>query len=220
MALKKGRKVPKKTGDTGVSAGDIKPITNKLDSTLVGESKRDKRALIKKVASDRRILFGFVVVVAIVGSAVFAYYQKEPVNQEKKAYVSAEGVAIRKLNDADLRAEVNKLSFQKKYNSARELIEFQDSGRNKENRLLFASTYINQENYAEAVKVFQEIERDFGEDWQVARSIGEQYEKLSDKDQAKTYYEKSLALLEKADNVPVKSDEIYFLKENIKRVQK
>lgn len=204
-----------------VSSAGVDHLTDKIDHTFVSSSKPRKGKKLLLALPNLTRKQWLVVLLVVVALAVGGYYAfvREP--EPAKPTATSEGVKLRKLGDDDLKKEVDKLVFEGKHVSAQELIRFQDNTDKEMPQMLLASTYLAQKDHQGALEVFLYMEqKGIGEPWRVARSIGERYENLKDKQNATIYYKKALGLLEKAENVPVKSDEIYFLKENIKRVQK
>lgn len=213
---RKGKKESEPVSNTGVDH-----ITAKIDHTFVSSSKPRKGRKLPLTLPNLTRKHWLLIVVIIVALAVGGYFafvrEPEPV----KPTVTSEGVKLRKLGDDDLKKEVDKLVFEGKQVSAQELIRFQDNIDRELPQMLLVSTYVSQKNYRGALDVLLYMEqKSIGEPWRIARNIGERYESLKDKQNAALYYKKALDFLKSAENVPVKSDEIYFLEQNIKKVER
>lgn len=217
-----GKKLPKKARNSKPqSAAEPGEVTNKLDKVLISESPAQKVsfAAVLRRLHNKWIAAGVVVVlVFVVGGVVAFVRQKEEPVTTRDSYISSEGVSIRTLSKEDLSKRVEVLTYQKKFQSARELIEFQKEGTTKEYRMLLVTTFMNEGKHKEALDELLAIESQFGTDWKITRNIATQYERLKDKAKALVYYKKALEQLKATADVPVKDDEILFLNRDIKRV--
>jgi hypothetical protein len=207
---KQGAKLPDSSGQTQTTA----EISHAFAATDTGKKKSRLSNLTKK----QRLLVGTaVVLLAVIFGVVVWQTQSDP--EPPKTEYTSEGIKLRKVSQEKLQTEVDTLVFDKKYNSAREFINFQDYANTREAQIAVASVYINQGAHGEAIKTLIEAEKKYGQNWQVAKIIVQQYQIICEKELASTYYKKALELLKKAKDVPLKQDEIQFLEADIKGME-
>lgn len=195
----------------------------KIDHAFVssgepGKKTKQKRRLPRLTRKSMAVLAA--VLVLVVAGGVYLAKKDDNKGPEGPVYTS-DGVLLRQLNDGELQAETSKLIFEGKHNSARQLLEYQSGAADKESvQFLLASVYLGQGKHAEALEVYKKLEtKNIGQVWRAQRGAGQEYEALNDKQNAASYYKKALESLKQTDNVPVKEDEIYFLEQDIKRVE-
>lgn len=159
-----------------------------------------------------------LVILILIAAGVFIFAKNRSPSEPKET-VTEEGVVLRQLSNEELFDQVNRLIFQEKYSSAEQLIEFQDNADSYELRLLLAATYTNQGAYQNTQRVLLNMEKQYPDDWQIAKQIGQTYEQLEDTPQAIEYYQKALKLVREAADVPVRDDEIFLLEQDINRLE-
>lgn len=181
-------------------------------SVLIGTGGR-RRLLTKK---RRLILLAAVAILLVAGGGVYWWARSK---KPAAPTATTEGVELKKLDEQNLQTEVDRLVFEKKYDSADQLIKHQDNASDPRIQLQLATVYINQGKHQEALQVFLDIEKKHGEDWQVAKYTGQQYQVLGDKQKAREYYQKALRLVREAPDVPLRDDEILYLEAHIQSLE-
>lgn len=139
-------------------------------------------------------------------------------SSQPQEVVTEEGVVLRQLSNEELFDQVDRLVFQEKYSSAEQLINFQESADSYELQLLLATTYTNRDAPEDALRVLRDIEEHHPENWQIAKYIGQTYEQLDNKGEALEYYKRAHDLVQEADDVPIRDDEILLLRQDITRL--
>jgi len=123
-------------------------------------------------------------------------------------YTKADGTIIKKMDQAELKSEVEKLIFENKFDSARELIKHQADNLNEELYTSLIVTYLNEDRTKDAIEIAIEADTRFPNVVVFTRVIAEQSEKQGDEQRAIDYYKKLKVALAANTNDPLRHEEI------------
>jgi tetratricopeptide (TPR) repeat protein len=199
-----------------VPESDNKNVASGTNSPVsASQISQTKKHSFKKAT---RLIILALIVIALAAAGYFGYKKFDLNRSQKKG---PEGVTLKKLEGDELNKEIQKLTFEKKFEAARQLINFQDGAKdNFAYQLQLVTTYMNQGASKEALATLLDMEKRFPDKYQVTRLIAVEYEVQNDKTKAIEYYRKTVDLLKKEPENPQSADDIMIIEQTIKKLEK